>query len=189
MWFTGVKPRAGPVESDRFTYTLEQDTGAAVLVVANEDYTGVNPDYPDTVTEPKYDEAHIAAVEAAGHDADLWDTDAQGVPHDLGVLSHYDAVLWYQGDNRITQDPEDVLTSTPFGQLPNLSVAEEQQYLTMAVRDYLNAGGKLVQAAETAQFEGFVGISDIVGGLYYGLDGAPEEDAPSSRSPASSRTA
>lgn len=92
------------------------------------------------------------------------------------MLSHYDAVLWYQGDNRITQDREDVLTSTPFGQLPDLSVAEEQQHLTMAVRDYLNAGGKLVQAAETAQFEGFVGISDVVGGLYYGLDGAPEEE-------------
>ena len=36
---------------------------------------------------------------------DVWDVDAQGVPHDLGVLSHYDAVLWYLGDNRLTQDP------------------------------------------------------------------------------------
>jgi hypothetical protein len=176
VWFTGVKPGAGPVESERFTYTLAQDIGAEVLVIANEDYTGVNPDYPGSVTEPKYDEAHVAAVEAAGYDADVWDTDAQGVPHDLGVLSHYDAVLWYQGDNRITQDPEDLLTDSPFGPLPDVSVAEEQQHLTMAVRDYLNAGGKLLQAAETAQYEGLVGISDIVGGLYYGLDGAPDEE-------------
>lgn len=72
VWFTGVKPGAEPVDSDRFTYTLERDTGAQVLVIANEDYTGVNPDHPASVTAPRYDEAHVAAVEAAGHDADLW---------------------------------------------------------------------------------------------------------------------
>ena len=45
---------------------------------------------------------------------DVWDVDAQGVPHDLGVLGHYDAVLWYLGDNRLTQDPEDELTQYGF---------------------------------------------------------------------------
>ena len=74
------------------------------------------------------------------------------MPHDLGVLSHYDAVVWYLGDNRLTQDPEDVLTETPFGNLPDISVAERQQYLTIAVRDFLNEGGKLVHAGETAQY-------------------------------------
>ena len=39
----------------------------------------------------------------------VWDIDTQGVPHDLGVLSHYKAVVWYMGDNRLTQDPEDDL--------------------------------------------------------------------------------
>jgi Zinc carboxypeptidase/Immune inhibitor A peptidase M6 len=175
VWFTGVKPGTGPVASDRFTYRLAQDTGDRVLVVANEDYEGVNPDYPESVTAPQYLDAHVQAVEDAGFTADTWDVDAQGVPHDLGVLGHYDGVLWYLGDNRITQDPEDVLTSTPFGQLPDISVAERQQYLTMAVRDYLNAGGKLVHSGETAQFEGLPGISTVVGGLYYGLNGAPEE--------------
>jgi Immune inhibitor A peptidase M6 len=175
VWFTGVKPGTGPVASERFTYRLAQDTGNRVLVVANEDYEGVNPDYPESVTAPQYVDAHVQAVEDAGFTADAWDVDAQGVPHDLGVLGHYDGVLWYLGDNRITQDPEDLLTSTPFGPLPDISVAERQQYLTMAVRDYLNAGGKLVHAGETAQFEGFPGISTVVGGLYYGLNGAPEE--------------
>ena len=62
--------------------------------------------------------------------------------------------VWYLGDNRLTQDPEDELISTPFGQLPDIAVAERQQYLTMAVRDYLNEGGKLVHAGETAQYSG-----------------------------------
>ena len=150
---------------------MERDTGDDVLVLANEDYTGVNPTYPAGTDAPKYVEAHVAAIEAAGYDADVWDVDAQGVPHDLGVLGHYDAVVWYLGDNRITQDPEDELISTPFGQLPDIGVAERQQYLTMAVRDYLNDGGKLVHAGETAQYQGLPGIGDAVGGLFYGLNG------------------
>ena len=176
VWFTGVRSGRGRVASEPFTYTVESDADADVLVIANEDYTGVNPDYPDTVTAPKYADLHVEALAEAGYSAEVWDVDAKGVPHDLGVLSHYDAVLWYLGDNRITMDPEDLLTETPFGPLPDISVAERQQHLTMAVRDYLNEGGKLIHAGETAQFEGLVGISDVVGGLYYGLDGAPESE-------------
>lgn len=67
------------------------------------------------------------------------------------MLSHYDAVLWHLGDNRLTQDPEDALTSTPIGELPDLAVAERQQYLTLAVRDFLNESGKLVHAGESLQ--------------------------------------
>lgn len=173
VWFSAVKPGTGPVSSDSFSYTVESDSGRDVLVIANEDYTGANPEYPPDTDGPRYDEAHVAAIEAAGYSSDVWDVDAQGVPHDLGVLEHYDAVLWYLGDNRITMDPEDVLTSTPFGELPDISVAERQQQLTMAVRDYLNSGGKLVHAGETAQYQGLPGISDVVGGLYYGLNGDP----------------
>ncbi len=176
VWFSGRLPGRGYISSSRFTYRVASDTGSDVLVIANEDYTGVNPTYPDDVTGPKYADAHVAAIEDAGYSADVWDVDAQGVPHDLGVLSHYDAVLWYLGDNRITQDPEDELTTTPFGELADVSVAERQQYLTIAVRDYLNDGGKLVHAGETAQYQGLAGISTSVGGLYYGLNGAPEEE-------------
>ena len=176
VWFTGVKPGVGPVSSDAFTYTVESDTGHDVLVVANEDYEGVGPDYPPSVTAPKYDDTHVQALERAGYSADVWDVDAQGVPHDLGVLSHYDAVLWYLGDNRLTQDPEDVLTQTPLGNLPDMAVAERQQYLTMAVRDYLNEGGKLIHAGESAQHQGLEGFSTAVGGLYYGLNGDETAD-------------
>lgn len=176
VWFSGRLPGRGFVSSKRFTYRVAADTGGDVLVIANEDYTGVNPTYPEGTDGPKYADAHVAAIEAAGYSADVWDVDAQGVPHDLGVLSHYDAVLWYLGDNRITQDPEDELTTTPFGELEDVSVAERQQYLTLAVRDYLNEGGKLVHAGETAQYQGLAGISTSVGGLYYGLNGDPEAE-------------
>ncbi len=171
VWFTGLDLRRGWVRSERFTYTVQRDSRADVLVIANEDYTGVNPTYPAGTNAPKYLAQHVAAINAAGHRADVWDVDKQGVPHDLGVLSHYDAIVWYTGDNRITQDPDDHLISTPFGNLPDIGVAERQQYLTMAVRDFLNEGGKLVHAGETAQYQGLPGISDAVGGLYYAING------------------
>ena len=175
VWFTGKRTgkHAKTVSSEPFTYRLEQDTNAKVLVIADEDYTGVNPTYPPGTNAPKYAQAHLKAVREAGYSADLWDVDAQGVPHDLGVLKHYKAVVWYLGDNRITQDPEDELISTPFGDLPDIGVAERAQYLTLAVRDFLNEGGKLVHAGETAQYSGLPGIGDAVGGLFYGLNGDP----------------
>ena len=179
VWFSGEKRdkwRHDDVQSAAFTYTVK-GMGAKVLVIADEDRNGVNPTYPNPPGGGlQYGQAHLDAVRAAGYSADLWNTDTQGVPHDLGVLSHYKAIVWYMGDNRITQDQEDFLTTTPFGDLPDASVAEREQYLTMAVRDFLNEGGKLINAAETAQFSGFPGITDVVGGLYYGLDGAPEEE-------------
>ncbi len=183
VWFEGTATgkdlpkgeKAGKRESEHFTYEVAQDTGNSVLIIANEDYTGVNPEPVPTNAGPKYLDAHIAALEANGVTPDVWDVDAQGVPHDLGVLSHYDGVLWYLGDNRLTQDPEDVLTDTYlFGPVPELSVAERQQYLTIAVRDFLNEGGKLAFAGETAAYYGI--LAGALGGIYYGLDGAPEED-------------
>jgi hypothetical protein len=176
VWFSGVKPGTGAVRSEHFTYTLAKDSGARVLVLANEDYKGVNPTYPAGTNAPKYAAEYVAALEAAGYKADVWDVDAQGVPHDLGVLGHYDAVVWYLGDNRLTQDPEDEQITTPFGELPDVAVAERQQYLTIAVRDYLNEGGKLVHAGETAQYQGLPGVSDSVGGLFYGLNGDPSAE-------------
>ena len=55
-------------------------------------------------------------------------------------------------------------------------MAEREQYLTLAVRDFMNEGGKLINAAETSQFSGLPGITDVVGGLWYGLNG--DEHAP-----------
>ncbi len=174
--FSATKVGQGKVSSEPFTYTVAPDTGGDVLVLADEDYTGVNPDYPGSVTAPKYAADYEKAINDAGFSTDVWDIDEQGVPHDLGVLSHYDAVVWYLGDNRLTQDPEDETITTPFGELPDIAVAQKEQYTTMAVRDYLNEGGKLVHAGETAQYSGLPGIGDSVGGLFYGLNGDPEEE-------------
>jgi hypothetical protein len=96
------------------------------------------------------------------------------VPHDLGVLSHFDSVVWYLGDNRLTQDEEDVVTDTFDEQLEDAAVAERQQFLTMSVRDYLNGGGTLAHTGETTAYYGQLGTT--IGGIWYGLDGAPDQD-------------
>lgn len=162
------------IESEHFTYSVAQDTGNAALVIANEDYTGVNPEETPRNDGPKYLDEHVAALEANGVTPDVWDVDTQGIPHPLGVLSHYQGAVWYLGDNRLTQDPEDALTDYFGNELPDLSVAERQQYLTLAVRDWLNEGGKLVYDGETTAYYG-IGAAAF-GGIFYGLDGAPEQD-------------
>jgi hypothetical protein len=164
----------GWVQSDHFTYTVADVPDAEVLIIADEDYEGVNPTYPETVTAPKYAQQYIDALAAAGHSAVVWDVSAQGVPHDLGVLAHFGAVVWYLGDNRLTQDPEDELTDIGGDLYPDAAVAERQQYLTLAVRDHLNAGGKLALSGETAGYYG--PLAGSFGGLLYGLDGAPDQD-------------
>ncbi len=124
VWFTGAATdpdERGQVASEHFTYTVASDSGSSVLIIANEDYTGVNPTATPPGGPPKYLDEHIAALEANGITPDVWDVDAQrtaanphGTPHDLGILSHYAGVLWYLGDNRLTQDPEDVITEMPY---------------------------------------------------------------------------
>ena len=46
--------------------------------------------------------------------------------------------------------------------MPDCSVAERQQYLTIAVRDFLNEGGKLVHAGETTGYYGL--LDELLGG-------------------------
>ena len=174
VWFTGNRPGKGKRTSESFTYRLAEDTRNQVLVLANEDYEGVNPEATPTGTGPKYLTAHVAAVEDAGYSASVWDVSDQGVPHDLGVLSHFESVLWYLGDNRLTQDPEDAEIEIFGDEYPEAAVAERQQYLTLSVRDYLNEKGKVLHAGETAGYFGFLGST--IGGIYYGLDGAPDQE-------------
>ena len=174
VWFTAHR-RGRAVESEHFTYTVASDTGAEALVVASEDYTGVNPSYPPGTNAPKYADEYAAALDANGITSDTWDVDAQGVPHPLGVLSHFDVIVWETGDDRLVQDPEDAVTDTfLLGPVPDIAVAERQQYLTIALRDYLNEGGKLVAAGENSQYFGLLGRS--LGGIFYGLAGAPDQD-------------
>ncbi len=174
VWFTARRD-GRHVESEHFTYKVASDSNADALILASEDYTGVNPTYPAGTAAPKYADEYAAALDANDITHATWDVDAQGVPHPLGVLSHFDVVVWETGDDRLVQDPEDALTDTfLFGPLPDIAVAERQQYLTIALRDYLNEGGKLIHAGENTQYFGLLGRS--LGGIYYGLDGAPDQD-------------
>ena len=175
VWFNAIEPRRGFVESEHFTYTQHSASDAQALVVADEDYTGVNPTYPAGTDAPKYADEYAAALDANGVSHATFDVDAQGVPHPLGVLGHFDAVIWELGDNRLTQDEEDFLTEHPLSfTQEDLSVAEREHHLTLAARDYLNEGGKLAHTGETAGYYG--ALAGSIGGIYYGLDGAPEED-------------
>ncbi|HWH01179.1 MAG TPA: M14 family zinc carboxypeptidase [Pilimelia sp.] len=142
VWFTGTKPRAGTVRSDRFTYRVHDDIGGDVLVLAVEDVTGLTPAQQGGVA--KYADEHAAAVAAAGYTSDVYDFDTHGrkAPHHLGVLSHYRAVVWETGDDIILRSP---------GQVPG-TTARAALETELAVRDYLNEGGKLLVAGKYALF-------------------------------------
>ncbi len=147
VWFEG-----GGERSQSFTYEVRSNTGNRVLVLAAEDYTGnsSSPAYPST-SGPFFDDYYTDALAANGLAADIYDVDAEGreAPDPLGVLSHYDAVVWYTGNDLLTRGP---------GQGPGTGVARLANDLILNVRDYLNEGGKLLytgQYAATAQTLGF----------------------------------
>ena len=142
VWFTGVKTGTGPVSSAPFTYRVATDIGGDVLILAAEDVTGVSP--AQGVTSAKYADDYAAALSAAGHSSDVYDVDVNGrvAPHHLGVLSHYDAIVWESGDDIITR-----ATGQPAGTAAKLSLD-----LELAVRDYLNEGGKALVTGQFNQF-------------------------------------
>ncbi|MFJ6698522.1 M14 family zinc carboxypeptidase [Streptomyces sp. NPDC091272] len=69
---------------------------------------------------------YVDALRANGRSAAVWDVATQGAPHPLGVLGHFDSVVHYTGD------------TVPGGPTQ------------LALRSYLNEGGKLVEAGEKA---------------------------------------
>ncbi|MFD0691789.1 M14 family metallopeptidase [Actinomadura fibrosa] len=172
VWFTGSKGRTR-VESRHFTYTVRDQGRADVLVVADEDYKGVNPTYPAGTNAPRYGQQYADLVKAAGHRALVWDIDKDGVPHDLGVLKHFKAVVWYLGDNRLTQDAADDPVRTYLGNAPDSQVADRAKDLVLSVRSYLNEGGKLLHTGETTGYNGPLSRLNG-GGIYFGLKGHPE---------------
>ena len=97
VWFKG-----GGKNSESFTYEVVSDTGNDVLVVAAEDYTGASP---VQTAGPHYLDYYLDALEANGVEVDVYDVDARGrtAPDHMGVLSHYDAVVWYTGDDVVTR--------------------------------------------------------------------------------------
>ncbi|WP_436498430.1 M14 family zinc carboxypeptidase [Actinokineospora sp. HUAS TT18] len=136
VWFSG-----GGATSDSFTYSVKSDTGKRVLVLAAEDYTGASPVKPG-VTAPQYLSFYTDALTANGVQFDVYDVDAEGrrAPDNLGVLSHYDAVVWYTGDDVVTRE---------FGWGPgNASRLAMQEILE--VRDFVNEGGRVAYTGQRA---------------------------------------
>ena len=79
-------------------YTVTSASGKPILLVAAEDYSGANPTYAVN-TQPNYLQYYTAALDAGGFDYDVWDVDQQGIPTAIEVLSHYQIVIWYTGDD------------------------------------------------------------------------------------------
>jgi hypothetical protein len=135
-WFT-----AGGEASEHVTFNVVEDADADVLILAQEDYTGLSnvPAYSST-TAPNYLSYYTDALTANGLTFDVYDVDAMGrqAPDHLGVLSHYDAVIWYKGNDFVTREP-----GWSAGNSSRLA-----NDLMLEARAYLNEGGKLLYTGQ-----------------------------------------
>ncbi len=143
VWFEG-----GGKKSESFTYQTVAESGSRVLVVAAEDYTGASP---GGLTGPNYLDYYLNALRANGIEADVYDVDAKGrvAPDDLGVLSHYDGVIWYTGDDIVTRT-----AGRGGGNADRLALDEMLNF-----RSYMDEGGKVFYTGDWAglQYTGAVG--------------------------------
>jgi Zinc carboxypeptidase len=135
VWFEG-----GGATSDSFTYQAVSDTGNDTLVVASEDYTGASPVQPGT--GPHYLSYYLDALAANGVDADVYDVDARGrkAADALGVLSHYEAVIVYKGDDVVTREPN-------WGGGNASRIAQDEMF---ELREFMNEGGRAMYAGKNA---------------------------------------
>ena len=134
VWFEG-----GSATSDSFTYQAAVETSHDVLVVAAEDYTGASP---VQTPGPHYLSYYLNALAANGITADVYNIDASGrrAPDVLGVLSHYDAVVFYTGDDIVTRE-------AGWGGGNASRLAQDN---LLELRDYMNGGGKVLYAGKRA---------------------------------------
>jgi hypothetical protein len=137
-WFTGGG------ESTRHTsFSVVEDADADVLILAAEDYSGASnwTPYPSS-TSPNFLLSYQRAISESGRTFDVYDVDDMGrqAPDHLGVLSHYDSVVWYTGNDRVVREP-----GWGGGQVSRLAVDE-----TLEVRQYLNEGGDLLYTGQGA---------------------------------------
>ncbi|ADU47408.1 M14 family metallopeptidase [Intrasporangium calvum] len=148
VWFEG-----GGETSPSFTYRAVSETGNRVVVVAAEDYTGASP--LQRGTGPHYLTSYLDALKANGVAADVYDVDARGrtAPDLLGVLSHYDAAIWYSGDDIVTRT-----RGRGPGNVDRLALDEMLEF-----RAYLNEGGRV---AYTSDFAGNQYTGNVGGQLY-----------------------
>jgi hypothetical protein len=160
VWFSAVDTPSGggdqaakKIESDHFTYEVVADSEADVLIVADN-----SPGTPLGGTAPlAYLDYYTDALVANGYSYEVFDVGVTGpAPHPLGVLSHFDAVIWYTGDKLVTDYQ---------GGLNTTLVAHE---MNMVMRDYINEGGKVLATGKNHGFEEFFPLN-------YGENGAPDQ--------------
>jgi hypothetical protein len=145
VWF-----EAGGQRSQSFGYKARSDSGRKVLIMAAEDYSGKpgagveSPAYASR-TQANYLDPYRDALAANGIGYDVYDVDAEGreAPDALGVLSHYDAIVWYTANDVLIR-ADAVPGATGVAKLSNDEI--------LAVRDYLNDGGKLLYTGQNAAF-------------------------------------
>ena len=134
VWFEG-----GGERSESFTYQAVSESADRVLVVAAEDYTGASP---VQAPGPHFVDTYTDALAANGQQSDLYDIDAAGriAPDALGVLSHYDAVIWETGNDLVTRT-----AGRAGGNADRLALDELLEF-----RSYMNEGGKVLLAGDSA---------------------------------------
>jgi hypothetical protein len=140
VWFESRRE-----ESDHFTYDVVEDADADVLILAAEDRTGASnvPAYASTdPATPNHLSYFEEALSANGISYDVYDVDAAGrvAPDHVGVLDHYDAVVWYMGNDFVTRE---------LGRGPG-NASRLANDLMLEARAYLNDGGKLLYNGQWA---------------------------------------
>ncbi|AGL16695.1 M14 family metallopeptidase [Actinoplanes sp. N902-109] len=114
VWFS-----ASGQDSSHFTYAVTAAPAGDTLVLAAAGSTELT-----------------GSLAAAGHPgAQVWDVAARGAPDPLGVLAHYENVLWAVGDQAAD-------TAT-----------------TLAVRDFANEGGTVLKAGAAAADDDSTGFT------------------------------
>jgi hypothetical protein len=153
-WFTSDGP-----SSEQGKFKVVESDDADVLVVAAEDRTGLsNPGgYANTKAggSPNFLSYYADALTANGVAFDVYDVDARGreAPDHLGVLSHYDAVIWYTGNDFVTRRS---------GRGPG-NIDRLANDMILEMRAFLNEGGSLLY---TGKYAGAV-ESGVAGGQYF----------------------
>ncbi|MGH3925590.1 MAG: M14 family metallopeptidase, partial [Pseudonocardiaceae bacterium] len=75
VWFSGRNAGGGPgsgvVSTEPFTYTVHDDIGGDVLILAAEDVTGISP--VQGLTSAQFVDEYASSIEAAGHSSDVYD--------------------------------------------------------------------------------------------------------------------
>ena len=159
VWFTAVDTPSGggnqaaaKLESEHFTYNVVNTSGAEVLILAdNSPGTALGGNAP-----LEYLDYYTDALDANGVSYEVLGVDDQVAPHPMGVLNHFDGVIWYTGEKLVT-DYQGGLNTTLFAHEMNMNI-----------RDYLNEGGKVLATGKNHGFEEFFPLN-------YGQNGFPNQ--------------